>query len=99
MQKLEHRAAQPVYAEDTDECVLLIEDRADDAARILYELSSVAAQRFRVEWVTELSSGIDHLHSGGVGCVVIDLTLAGCDGLETLDKVFQIASRVPILIL
>jgi diguanylate cyclase (GGDEF)-like protein/PAS domain S-box-containing protein len=99
MQSLEYRTAQTIHANDNDECVLLIEDSADDAARILYELSSVATQRFHVEWVTELSSGIDHLHSGGVGCAVIDLSLAGCDGLGTFERVFQIAPRVPILIL
>jgi diguanylate cyclase (GGDEF)-like protein/PAS domain S-box-containing protein len=99
MQKLEHRAAQPMHAHDTDESVLLFEDSADEAARILNELSSGVGQRFRVEWVTDLSSGIDHLHSGGVGCVLIDLKSVGCDALETFDRVFQIARRVPILIL
>jgi diguanylate cyclase (GGDEF)-like protein/PAS domain S-box-containing protein len=84
---------------DCDECVLLIEAEADDAAKILDELGSATEERFRVEWVTELSSGIERLRSGGVGAVVLDLTLPDCQGVETLDKLFQAAPRVPILIL
>ena len=67
--------------------------------RILGELSSATDERFQVEWVTELSSGIERLRNGGVGAVVLDLTLPDSHGVETFDKLFQAAPRVPILIL
>src|SRR3984957_20592616 len=84
---------------DGDECVLLIEGDADVAAGILAELNSTTEERFHVEWVTELSSGIERLNKGGVGAVVLDLTLPDSHGVETFDKLFHAASRVPILIL
>jgi diguanylate cyclase (GGDEF)-like protein/PAS domain S-box-containing protein len=99
MANLELRTAEPSHAKDTDECVLLIADRAGEAERILDEMRSVAGRQFQVEWVTEISRGIDHLHNGGVGSVVLDLPMQECPGLEALDKLFQVAPRVPILIL
>jgi diguanylate cyclase (GGDEF)-like protein/PAS domain S-box-containing protein len=99
MQNLELSSAKPKHATNTDECVLLIEAISDDATIILNELGLVADERFRVEWVTDLSSGIERLRSGGVGSVVLDLTLPGYRGAEAFDKLFEAAPRVPILIL
>jgi diguanylate cyclase (GGDEF)-like protein/PAS domain S-box-containing protein len=82
-----------------DECVLLIEADPNVAAGILAELNSTTEERFHVEWVAELSSGIERLSQGGVGAVVLDLTLPDSHGVETFDKLFHAASRVPILIL
>jgi diguanylate cyclase (GGDEF)-like protein/PAS domain S-box-containing protein len=81
-----------------DECVLLIEGAANDAKRILDELGAATDERFRVEWVTELSSGLARLCSGGVAAVVLDLTLPDSQGLETFDTLFRAAPHVPILI-
>jgi diguanylate cyclase (GGDEF)-like protein/PAS domain S-box-containing protein len=93
------RTAIHTNTKDRDECVLLIEADAGDAARILDELSSRTDAGFRVEWVTELSSGIERLRNGGVGAVVLDLTLPDSNGVETFDKLLQASPRVPILIL
>src|ERR1700693_1212452 len=81
-----------------DECVLLIEGYAHDAARILDELASPPEERFRAEWVTQLSSGLERLGRGGVGVVVLDLTLPDSHGVATFDRFFQAAPQVPILI-
>src|ERR1700692_391158 len=81
------------------ECVLLIAADADEAARVLGELGSVTEERFQVEWVTELSRGIERLRDGGVGAAVLDLNLPGSQNVETFDKLFQAAPGVPILIL
>jgi diguanylate cyclase (GGDEF)-like protein/PAS domain S-box-containing protein len=82
-----------------NECVLLIASDADAAARVLGELGSVTEERFEVEWVTELSRGIERLCDGGVRAVVLDLNLPDSKGVETFDKLFQAAPGVPILIL
>jgi diguanylate cyclase (GGDEF)-like protein/PAS domain S-box-containing protein len=92
-------AKRPRTKKDGDECVLLIEADAGVAAEILAALNSAAEEQFHVEWVTELSSGIEHLRKGGVGAVVLDLTLPDSHGVESFDKLFQASSRVPILIL
>ena len=93
------RTAIHTNIKDSDECVLLIEAQADDATRILDELGLATDERFHVEWVTELSSGIERLRKGGVGAVVLDLTLPDSQGIETFNKIFQAAPNVPMLIL
>ena len=51
------------------------------------------------EWVTELSSGIGRFRSGGVVAAALDRTMADSNGVETFNRLFQAAPRVPILIL
>jgi diguanylate cyclase (GGDEF)-like protein/PAS domain S-box-containing protein len=99
MPSLGPRSEKCPNTKDGDECVLLIEGDADVAAGIFAELNSATEERFRVEWVAQLSTGIERLREGGVGAVVLDLTLPDSHGVETFDKLFQAASRVPILIL
>jgi diguanylate cyclase (GGDEF)-like protein/PAS domain S-box-containing protein len=81
------------------ESVLLIADDANDAARVLGELGSITEEHFRVEWVTDLSRGIERLRAGGVRAVVFGLNLPGCRGIEAFDKLFEAVPDVPILIL
>ncbi len=57
MPNLGLRTAKQTNTKDSHECVLLIEADANDAARILDELSSATDERFHVEWVPELSVG------------------------------------------
>ena len=78
--------------------MLLIEGSASDAGRILDELCGETAGHFHVEWVTGLSSGLERLLSGGVGAIVLNLTLPDSQGIETFDKLFQAVPQVPILI-
>src|ERR1700730_16944053 len=98
MPSLGLRIAKQKIAKDSHECVLLIESDANDAARILNELSS-ATERFEVEWVPQLSVGIERLRNGGAGVVVVDLTLPDSHGIETFNKLFKAAPSVPVLIL
>jgi len=91
--------AQLKNAGSHQECVLLIAAEADGAARVLGELGSVTEERFEVEWVTELSTGIERLGHGDVKAIVLDLDLSGSQGAESLKLLFQSALSVPILIL
>jgi len=99
MANSEHKTAKTKDASNSDECVLLLEGNQADATRILGELGSVTEQKLRVECLTELSGGIERLRRGGVGAVLLDMTLPDSHGIETFDKVFEVAPRVPILIL
>src|ERR1700681_26329 len=99
MPSLELRTAQQTSTKVSDECVLLIAAEVHQAAILLDQLASPTGERFRVEWVPDLSIGIERLRNGGIGAVVLDLTLPDSHGVETFDKVFQAAPRVPILIL
>ena len=81
------------------ECVLLIAADTDEAARVLGELGSVTEESFEVQWVTELSRGIERLRDGGVSAAVLDLNLSDSQGLETFNQLFEAAPDLPILIL
>jgi diguanylate cyclase (GGDEF)-like protein/PAS domain S-box-containing protein len=95
MTSAEHKLAEA----NEHDCVLLIAADADEAARVLGELGSVTEERFQVEWVTDLSKGVERLGDGGVRAAVLDLNLPGSQHVETFAKFFQAASGVPILIL
>src|SRR3984957_7037299 len=99
MTKREIKTAKIRSTSNGDECVLLLEGNQEDAARILGELAFVTDQKLRVECLTELSGGIERLRRGGVGAVLLDMTLPDSHGIETFDKLFEVAPRVPILIL
>jgi diguanylate cyclase (GGDEF)-like protein/PAS domain S-box-containing protein len=98
MPSLELRTPKLCNTKDVHGCVLLIEAEAEAAASLLDQLRS-AEERFRVEWVTELSGGIERLRLGGVGAVLLDLSLPDSRGIETLDKLLVAAPGMPILIL
>jgi diguanylate cyclase (GGDEF)-like protein/PAS domain S-box-containing protein len=98
MRSLELGTAQ-TSASVSDQCVLLIAAEVDEAARLLDQLASPSGDRFRVEWVTDPSSGIERLRNGGIAAVVLDLPSHDNRGLETFDLLFQAAPQVPILIL
>jgi diguanylate cyclase (GGDEF)-like protein/PAS domain S-box-containing protein len=99
MASLELKPAKSTSTKNSGDCVLLIGSAAEDAARILGELGSTTDDGFRVEWVTNISSGIDRLLAGGIGAVVLDLSLPRSNGVEEFDRIFQAAPHVPILIL
>jgi diguanylate cyclase (GGDEF)-like protein/PAS domain S-box-containing protein len=94
---MRQHAAAPMKG--SHECVLLIAADADEAARVLGELGSVTEESFEVQWVTELSRGIERLRDGGVSAAVLDLNLSDSQGLETFNQLFEAAPDLPILIL
>jgi diguanylate cyclase (GGDEF)-like protein/PAS domain S-box-containing protein len=79
--------------------ILLIESDPDAAARIRAALAAVGTGSFDVEWVRQLSAGIERLHQGGIDAVLLELSLPDSHGIETFDKLFAAAPEVPILIL
>jgi diguanylate cyclase (GGDEF)-like protein/PAS domain S-box-containing protein len=93
------KPAEDTKRKDSHVCVLLVEADADEAARVLGKLRSTTEERFLVEWVTELSRGIERVRIGGVEATILNLSLPDSYGIETFDKFFQAAPEVPILIL
>jgi PAS domain S-box-containing protein len=54
---------------------------------------------FQVEWVKNLSEGLERLSRRGIDAVLADLFLPDSQGIETLDRLLLAAPRVPILVL
>jgi diguanylate cyclase (GGDEF)-like protein/PAS domain S-box-containing protein len=52
-----------------------------------------------VEWVRQLSRGLDRLSKKGIAAVLLDLSLPDSEGVPTFDKLFAASPDVPILIL
>jgi diguanylate cyclase (GGDEF)-like protein/PAS domain S-box-containing protein len=79
--------------------LLLIEDNSDDATLVQIALSNTRFGPFKIEWVKNLSDGLERLRKGGIEAVLTDLSLPDTQGIDTLDKLMLAAPHVPILVL
>ena len=78
--------------------VLLIECEVATAALIQSALVNSRNSTFTVEWVTTLSLGLEWLQKGRADAILLNLSLPDSQGMETFDKLYLVASHIPILI-
>jgi diguanylate cyclase (GGDEF)-like protein/PAS domain S-box-containing protein len=79
--------------------ILLIENDPAAAREIRAALTAGGGVPFEVEWVRQLSDGLERLNEKGIAAVLLELSLPDSGGIETFDKLFTAAPDVPILIL
>ncbi len=79
--------------------ILLIENDPATADSIRVTLTATADGLFDVEWVRQLSEGLDGLSKGGIAAALLELNLPDSQGIETFEKLFAAYPDVPILIL
>src|ERR1700687_2866863 len=79
--------------------ILLIESDPVAADEIRAALAAAGSGSFDVEWVRQLSEGIERLSKRGIAAVLLALSLPDSRGIETFDKLFTAAPDVRILIL
>jgi diguanylate cyclase (GGDEF)-like protein/PAS domain S-box-containing protein len=79
--------------------ILLIENDPVAANEIRAALAAPGTGSFDVEWVRQLSEGLERLSKKGIAAVLLALSLPDSQGIETFDKLFAAAPDVPILIL
>ncbi|HEX8203481.1 MAG TPA: fused response regulator/phosphatase [Isosphaeraceae bacterium] len=79
--------------------VLLIEDNPGDIRLIRELLREAAPTPFQVIATERLASGLELLAGGGIDVVLLDLSLAETQGLETFQRVYSRARDVPIVVL
>ena len=72
--------------------VLLIEDNAGDARLIREMIAEVPGAPFEIECAERLAQGLERLSAGGIGLVLLDLSLPDSMGLETFAQVFGVAA-------
>ena len=77
--------------------ILLIQDDAAAAQAILDALASSNDASFQVEWVRCCSEGLQRLD--GIEAIMVDLYLPDSRGIETFDRLFRAAPKIPILVL
>ncbi len=79
--------------------ILLIENDPAAADKIRAALAAAGSGLFEVEWVRQLSEGLERLSKRGIDAVLLELSLPDSHGIETFDKLFIAAPDVPILVL
>jgi len=81
------------------ERILLIE--SDHAAEDLIRevLADERYGPFAIEWYLTLAAGLERLNQGTIKAVLLNLSLSDSHGIDTFDKLYEIACQVPILIL
>jgi sigma-B regulation protein RsbU (phosphoserine phosphatase) len=79
--------------------VLLVEDNPGDVRLLKFMLAEAGDHGFELECADRLSAGLERLAKGGIGIVLMDLSLPDSQGLETFAKVRAQAPQVPIIVM
>src|SRR4051812_27412021 len=79
--------------------VLLIEDNPGDARLIREMIAEDSGAAFEIEFAARLAQGLERLPAGGIGLVLLDLSLPDSMGLDTFAKVYAHSPAVPIIVL
>jgi PAS domain S-box-containing protein len=79
--------------------LLIIEDNPGDARLVLEMLKVTGDGRYAPEWADRLSTGLKFLSEQKADLVLLDLGLPDSQGLETLDQVYALSPRTPIVIM
>jgi diguanylate cyclase (GGDEF)-like protein/PAS domain S-box-containing protein len=85
--------------------ILLIQDDPSDANAVREALINSSDGPFKVVWVRRCSEGLERLTREGargtdsITAVLVDLILPDSHGIETFDRLFRAAPKIPILVL
>jgi signal transduction histidine kinase len=81
--------------------ILLIEDCAEDALLVRRELARENGHRpwFRLSHAGALQQALDHLAKGEVDVCLLDLNLPDSHGVDTVVRIREVESSVPIVVL
>jgi diguanylate cyclase (GGDEF)-like protein/PAS domain S-box-containing protein len=77
--------------------ILLIQDDTAAAETAIAALTRCGEERFQVQWVRRCSDGLKGL--GGIAAILTDLNLPDSRGMDTFDRLFRAAPKIPILLL
>jgi diguanylate cyclase (GGDEF)-like protein/PAS domain S-box-containing protein len=88
-----------LYTPISPPTALLIDNDPSRERRIRKAIASGDNESYHVQWVRNLSEGLTRLESAGIAAILLSLSLPDSKGIETFEKLFAIASGIPILIL
>jgi phosphoserine phosphatase RsbU/P len=78
---------------------LLVEDNPGDARLIEAMIGLHGGDVFKIEHVERLSEAIQRAEAGGLGVILLDLSLPDSHGLDTFARLHAHAPNVPIIVL
>ena len=79
--------------------VLLITTDQPYMAIIRKVFADTIIDPFDFEWAGNFPDGIKRLNEGGIDAVLLDLSLANGDGIDTIDTLHPAAPQIPVLVL
>ena len=79
--------------------LLLIEDNPGDTRLLQEMLTEEKLANNSLECFDRLTIGLNRLAQGGIDAILLDLGLPDSQGLNTFTKTYEVAPKVPILIL
>jgi two-component system sensor histidine kinase UhpB len=79
--------------------ILLIEDNPGDALLIREMLKEGERTVFKVVHDKKLDDGLKHFYNEDFDVILLDLGLSDSQGIETFNRIKNVASKVPIIIL
>jgi diguanylate cyclase (GGDEF)-like protein/PAS domain S-box-containing protein len=77
--------------------ILLIQNDEAAAKAIVNTLAHSNDSSFQIEWVRRCSEGLERLD--GIAAILVDLDLPDSRGIDTFDRLFRAAPKIPILVL
>jgi signal transduction histidine kinase/DNA-binding response OmpR family regulator len=78
--------------------ILLVEDDIEQAG-LIAKIMAKTGNGFEINWVPQLSQGLERLEQGGVDLVILDLGLPDSQGLETFMQVNKKVPNLPVVVL
>ena len=79
--------------------LLLIDDNPAHAEALREALLDAKDGPFRSTWVQTLAQGEERLHQEKIWAIFASLSLPDSEGLNTIDKLLQVAPGIPILVM
>ena len=79
--------------------VLLVEDNDEHIQLLRKLLATSEVTQFELHTAGTLAQGIGRLKDGGIGLILLDLSLPDSDGLETFIRVLEAAPDIPLVVL
>ncbi len=79
--------------------ILLLTNDPAEANALKGVLSKSVDGAFEIEWLTQLSAGIERLSKGGIDAVIVDLLMHDSKGIEAFDQLLATAPHTPIITL
>ncbi len=78
--------------------VLAIEDNPADARLLKEALKPYMENQFDLVHELTLEQGLRRVSTDEIGLILLDLFLPGSSGLETLERVKEVAPRTPVIV-